>query len=50
MRVFIREDARTVLIQLAEENNLSPTEMINKLIRDSQQEETCTDDVKRNSR
>lgn len=50
MRVFIREDARTVLIQLAEENNLSPTEMINKLIRDSQQEETCTDDIKRNSR
>lgn len=50
MRVFIREDTKPMLIQLAEEHNLSPTEMINKLIRDSQQEETCKDDVKRNSR
>ncbi|EGQ7850770.1 hypothetical protein KZY93_000664 [Vibrio vulnificus] len=46
MRVFIREDVKPILLQLVEDNNLSPTEMINKLIRDSQQEETKTNESK----
>ncbi|GHY97853.1 hypothetical protein VCSRO121_3465 [Vibrio cholerae] len=46
MRVFIREDAKPILLQLAQENNLTPTEMINKLIRDSQEEETKTNESK----